>query len=680
MDQTISLSRIGVTKRQETNFAKKGITNILQLLMFFPLKYIDNTVETGAKGIPEGGHAVIIGNLLSCTKMRAQKGIDYVLCEIRDRKSGNVIRCMFFRQKWLADKYRPYVKKEVIVSGTVSYGRDGSVTIMSPEVLTTDIQGSMGILPVYRRIKGIPDPSLRNFIGSAFTIAESTDMSLVDAEAAKKGFVRQNEALFMLHFPRTMQDVKNAKKRLLYNDLFYMAARFTVNARNNKTDGIRVDDTAFCDEMIASLPYTLTADQASVFGEIRNDMINGRHFKALVQGDVSCGKTDVAFLSAYMAVSGGYQAAILAPTQILAEQHYEKLKKRLEGKNVEVVLIAGKYKKTESKKLSDGTAKVAVGTHALLSDKIQFQNLGLIIIDEEHRFGVKQRSIMENKAADIDCISMTATPIPRSLAKAVLGDDVKVYSIKTMPGGRKPVKTCCDNGNRVIAYAKHILSLGQQVYAVCPMIDEADENNQTMADVMNVHKAADIYRKHLGNGVKVGELTGEQTEDETNGILEAFRKNEINVLVSTTVVEVGVDVPNATLMIIHNAERFGLASMHQLRGRVGRGSEQSYCVLVSRDSPEENGRLRTLCETTDGFRISEEDLVSLRHSGNLFGTEQSGNNVYVNEVMRYDTQYKKIHDGIANVPTSDLLKVTAYLEAADLPKIHKMYEIDCTPC
>lgn len=679
MTENIGLNTLGIVKRHESALAKKGITNILQLLMFFPLKYIDNTHETGAAGLPSGGHAVIIGELINVVQKRSQSGIDYVLCSVQDRKSRNVVHCMFFRQGWLLRRYLPLIGRDIVVSGTIMYGNGGNISIMSPEVLTTDIPKGMGVIPAYRKIRGIPEETLRSYIGEAFAIAESTDMSLIDKEAKKRDLIRQNEALFLLHFPRTMEDIRTAKKRLLFNDLFYMAARFTVNARNNKTDGIRVNDTSFCDEMVAALPYTLTADQAAVFGGIRNDMINGRHFKALVQGDVSCGKTDVAFLSVYMAVSGGYQAAILAPTQILAEQHYEKLKKRLEGKDVEVILIAGKYKKAETKKLEDGTAKIAVGTHALLSDKITFRNLGLIVIDEEHRFGVEQRNIMENKAADIDCISMTATPIPRSLAKAVLGDDVKVYSIKTMPGGRKPVKTCCDNGNKIIPYVKHILSLGQQVYAVCPMIDEAEENNPTMADVMNVHKAADIYRKRLGDSVKVGELTGEQSEEETNEILEAFRKNEIQVLVSTTVVEVGVDVPNATLMIIHNAERFGLASMHQLRGRVGRGSEQSYCVLVSNDTPEENGRLQTLCETTDGFKISEEDLINLRHSGNLFGNEQSGNNVYVAEVMRYDAQYNKIHEDIRNVPTDDLLKVTEYLEAADLPKIHKMYEMDYSP-
>lgn len=680
METNISLSTLGITKRHETALAKKGITNILQLLMFFPLKYIDNTHETGAKGLANGSHAVIVGEMLSCKQKVAQTGTDYILCVIKDRINGNLVNCMFFRQGWLLRKYVNYVGKTVVLSGNVTIGQGGLITIMGPDVLTTNLQDGMGVLPVYRKVKGVPDEALRSYIGGAFAIAESTDMSLIDKEAGKRNLVKQNEALFLLHFPRTMEDIKNAKKRLLFNDLFYMAARFTVNARNNKTDGIRVDNTAFCDEMIADLPYTLTADQTAVFGAIRSDMINGRHFKALVQGDVSCGKTDVAFLSAYMAVSGGYQAAILAPTQILAEQHCEKLRKRLEGKDVEVVLIAGKYKKAEAKKLADGTAKIAVGTHALLSDKIQFQNLGLIVIDEEHRFGVEQRSIMENKAADIDCISMTATPIPRSLAEAVLGDDVKVYSIKTMPGGRKPVKTYCDKGSKILPFAKNILSLGQQVYAVCPMIDEADENNPTMADVMNVHKAAEIYRKHLGDSVKVGELTGEQTEEETNEILEAFRKNEIQILVSTTVVEVGVDVPNATLMIIHNAERFGLASMHQLRGRVGRGSEQSYCILVSKDSPAENGRLRTLCETTDGFKISEEDLINLRHSGNLFGQEQSGNNVYVSEIMRYDSQYNRIHEDIKNVPTGELLKVTEYLESADLRKIHRMYEMDYSPC
>lgn len=677
--QNISLSTIGVTPRQETAFNKRGITNVLQLLYFFPLRYIDNRFETGADNLANGSHAVIVGEFLSCSQCVAKTGTDYIRCDIRDRKSGKEVSVMYFRQGYLLRKYAGYKGREVLVSGTVSIWQGSKISIMSPEMLTQDIRHGMSITPVYRKIKGIPDESLRDFIAKAFVVASKLDTSFLDGKAAEKKLVRQNEALFMLHFPKTMDDVKNAKKRLVYNDLFYMASRFTVNARNCKADGIRVDNTAFCDEMIADLPYTLTNDQAAVFGAIRDDMINGRHFKALVQGDVSCGKTDIAFLSVYMAVSGGYQAAILAPTQILAEQHYEKLKKRLGDRDVEVVLIAGKYSKKDAKKLADGTAKIAVGTHALLSDKISFQNLGLIVIDEEHRFGVEQRSVMENKAADIDCISMTATPIPRSLAKAVLGDDVKVYSVKTMPGGRKPVKTCCDNGNKIIAYAKATLAKGQQVYAVCPMIDEADENNQAMADVMNVHKAAEIYRKHLGESVNVAELSGEQTEEETNTILEGFRSGNIQVLVSTTVVEVGVDVPNATLMIIHNAERFGLASMHQLRGRVGRGSEQSYCVLVSKDTPEENGRLKTLCNTTDGFVIAEEDLINLRHSGNIFGTEQSGNNVYVTEVMRYSPQYNAVHEQLSSAPTDNLVSASEYLEACDLPKVHKMYEMDCTP-
>ena len=673
--EDIDLRLLGCTDRLTKAMEKVGITNLLQLIMWLPLRYIDNSVETGLTGAATGSHVTVIGTMTQCEKRRAATGMDYIRMVIKDRKSGKDISAVIFRQGYLLNRLHSYLDGEVIISGFVKVDEQYGCSIASPEIISDNIKEGLRIIPVYRKIRGITEETLGAFIRMAFKIL--SDVSLipeVDDAAKKSALFSFIDAAKMIHYPRKMEAIQEAKKRFLFNDLFYMAARFISLSRESKLDGICVSDTTFCDEMLKKLPYTLTPDQESTFLAIREDMINGRHFKALVQGDVSCGKTEVAFLSTFLAVGGGFQAAIMAPTQILAEQHYLKMVKRLEGTGIGVLLVTGKTKKAELKKLATGEVMIAIGTHALLSDKVVFKNIGLIVIDEEHRFGVAQRNALEAKASMIDCISMTATPIPRSLARAMLGDDVKVYSIKSMPGGRKKVLTYYDNGNRVIPFVKKILDAGNQCYAVCPMIDES-ESEKSPDDIMNVAKAAAIYRKHLGPDYVVEELTGETPASDQEDILSRFRDGKVHVLVSTTVVEVGVDVPNAALMVIHNAERFGLASMHQLRGRVGRGSVQSYCLLVSKSSPLENERIKTLCTTNDGFEIAEQDLLILRHSGNLFGTEQSGRNVYVSEMVRFERKYKETVDLARTLPMTTLQNFTNFMEWSELPKIHKEYDI-----
>lgn len=673
--EDILISKIGCTDRQARALEKVGITNLLQLVMWLPLRYIDNSVETGLDGAVTGSHVVVIGTMTKCEKKRSAAGMDYIRMSVKDRKSGKEVTALIFRQGYMFNRLYFYLDKEAIISGIAKVDPYYGCSISSPEIISDNIQDGLKILPVYRKIRGITQETLDFFIRTAFEILDSLSLiKEVDTAAAGMSFPSFLSALRMIHYPDSMEAIRDGKKRLLFNDLFYMASRFIMLSRESKLDGICVRDTSFCDEMLKKLPYKLTPDQESTFAAIREDMINGRHFKALVQGDVSCGKTEVAFLSAFLAVGGGFQAAIMAPTQILAEQHYLKMEKRLEGTGVKAMLVTGKTKKSELKKLASGEVMIAIGTHALLSDKVVFKNIGLIVIDEEHRFGVAQRNALEAKAASIDCISMTATPIPRSLARATLGDDVKVYSIKSMPGGRKKVLTYYDNGKKVIPFVRKILEAGNQCYAVCPMIEESD-SEKISDDIMNVAKAAAVYRKHLGRDYVVEELTGDTPVAEQEDILSRFRDGKVDVLVSTTVVEVGVDVPNAALMVIHNAERFGLASMHQLRGRVGRGSVQSYCLLVSKSSPMQNDRIKTLCETNDGFEIAQQDLLFLRHSGNLFGTEQSGRNVYVSEMVRFEEQYAKEVELARTLPMDTLGEFINFAEWSELPKIHKEYDV-----
>lgn len=643
----------------EEGFLKKGLDNNYKIRRFVPLRYQDFSRETGCIE----GEAVCVGIMVSCERLRSASGTDYIQIRIKDRITDQIFKVCIFNQPYAFNNYFQMTGKWVLVSGTMHYGY-GSYSIAGPAILTDEVAESMKITPVYPRVGTAKPFYVKKKI-------HETSLEVEDETIPKETLVSQalpgiSWSLYEMHHPSSIETLKQADKRLLTDDLFYFAACNELNERGTKSEGAVLSDNTLCETIKERFGFPLTADQAKTYEEISQKTMSGQRIRALVQGDVGCGKTIVAFLLAAQAVSSGFQAVIMAPTVILAEQHYNKLKDLLPEYEDKIFFAGGKKPlKKDLTKIKNGTYRFLVGTHSLLSDNIQYENVGLVVIDEEHKFGVEQRKKLEEITSNVHCISMSATPIPRTLASALYGSHIDVYSIKTMPAGRKPVLTIYDDGTDLRKYIEYILSQDQQIYIVCPAIDNEDEK---MPGVLSVKDAYEKYSAMFPN-IPMAMLNGKMSAAQTQETLQNFKNNQIKVLISTTVVEVGVDVPNATLIIIQNAERFGLAGMHQLRGRVGRGDKQSYCILVSKNS---NERIEALCKSGDGFEIAQADL-DLRKSGAIFGTEQSGFNVITEEVLNNIDYYNILREEVKNYSKIILNRHIKKAEECYNPKRRNLY-------
>ena len=436
-----------------------------------------------------------------------------------------------------------------------------------------------------------------------------------------------NEATKQIHFPNEFKDFNIARNRLVFEELLSVQLALLELKNNYMTDkkGIEFSNEAKMSDVINSLPFKLTKAQLRVLEEIDRDMESSKNMNRLLQGDVGSGKTVVAMCAAYKAVKSGYQAAIMAPTAILATQHLENFKNILEKLGIRCeLLISGITKKQKEgilERLENGDIDILIGTHAIIEDNVKFKNLGLVVTDEQHRFGVKQRTKIAEKGENPDVLVMTATPIPRTLALILYGD-LDISIIDELPPNRKKIETFAVNKNmtdRVNAFIEKQLKEGRQAYIVCPLVEENEE-----MDLKSVEKLYETYSKEIFPQYNVEFLHGKMKPREKDEIMEKFKDGKIDILISTTVIEVGVDVPNSNIMVVENAERFGLAQLHQLRGRVGRGEYKSYCILKYEGKSENvKKRMKVMCETNDGFIISEKDL-ELRGSGDFFGTMQHG--------------------------------------------------------
>lgn len=443
----------------------------------------------------------------------------------------------------------------------------------------------------------------------------------------KYKLIERKDAIKILHFPKNFQEVKVARRRMVYEEflLFQLKLQSLRKFKRENSAGVTMSyEESDINFFIESLPFNLTVAQQKVVIEILGDMKSPYRMNRLLQGDVGSGKTVVAAICLYAAVKAGFQAALMVPTEILAEQHAESLTKLLSDLGVDVALLTGsvkgKKRKEITERIENGTLPIVVGTHALIQDDVSFLKLGLVITDEQHRFGVEQRRALKRKGQDPNVLFMTATPIPRTLAISVFGD-MDVSTIDQMPEGRKPIETYWvkhDLLDRVLAFIGKELKHGRQAYVICPLIEESEK-----LDVQNAIDVHSTLQQHF-NQYKVGLMHGRLHSKEKEEVMKQFSDNEVQILVSTTVVEVGVNVPNATIMVIYDAERFGLSQLHQLRGRVGRGDAQSYCILLA-DPKSEVGkeRMKIMTESNDGFELSQRDL-ELRGPGDFFGNKQSG--------------------------------------------------------
>lgn len=624
-------------QRASLLYLELGIKTCEDLLYFFPFRYIDKTQFYQIKELQSNSSEVQIVGKITHVKSVAQKRGTRLVATFQDA-TGSMELVWFKGQKWIKEALK--INEPYVAYGKLNHF-NGSFSIPHPELeLVSEYkkkrQSSMQ--PVYSSTEkltnsGVSNKLMRSYIQNLLEqIYDGIEESLSQEIISDFKLIAKRDALLNVHFPKSQEQLAKAQKRLKFEELFYIQLQLIRKKLINKTKikGFVFEQVAdhFNTFYHDNLPFDLTDAQKRVLKEIRKDVASGAQMNRLLQGDVGSGKTIVALLSMLIAIDNGYQATIMAPTEILATQHFNAVSELLKNMGIVVELLTGstktKKRRIIHKGLEEGTLHILVGTHALLEDKVQFKNLGIAIIDEQHRFGVKQRAKLWSKNhIPPHILVMTATPIPRTLAMSVYGDlDVSV--IDELPPGRKEVKTVHrydSNRLSVFKFLKDEIAKGRQVYIVYPLIEESEAMDYK--DLMDGYES--ISREFPSPNYQISIVHGKMKAVDKEFEMQRFVNGETQIMVATTVIEVGVNVPNASVMIIESAERFGLSQLHQLRGRVGRGADQSYCILLSsyKLSEEAKTRLQTMVETSDGFKIAEVDL-QLRGPGNLMGTQQSG--------------------------------------------------------
>ena len=637
----MDIRELDIIEKKARQFEKVGIKTAEDLLAFYPRKYVDRRAPTGI--LPADKESVFY--MVPQKVIQKYSKVDFVYVTGTLSNSSIPIKVIWFNQAYLYSRLLDMVGKNVLVCGNVTqeiYNNEWTYKVVAPSVFDSAGDDALGIHPLYRNVPGMALEYLKSTIQKAADKLLPVPETVPDQILAAHDLISHNDMVKALHWPASMEDLEKAQRRKRWDDLLYFALRIELSHRGTAMGSpYNLPYLRLMRDVEKSLSFNLTDDQASVLDEALRVIRSGERLDALIQGDVGCGKTIVAFLLMIAFAENGCQAVLMAPTQILAQQHYEGLRKLTEPLGLPVAFVSGqKLRKAERLDLelgiSSGRYKLIVGTQALLTSAYQFNRLALILEDEEHKYGVLQRQALAAKAADgVHTVELSATPIPRTLAMAVHGNRKRLFNIHTKPAGRQPVKTgIAKSIESVYQYLQQdIAKKGHQAYVVCPMISA----NEKVPGVAAVEEVYQNYRRALEPyGIRVGVVTGKTKKDEAAQILRDFENNEISVLVSTTVVEVGVNIPNATTMVIHNAERFGLAQLHQLRGRVGRGADASICVLVSED--RQNERLTALCNHNDGFKIAEIDL-ELRGAGNFLGTQQSGTERYLALALSHPLEY-----------------------------------------
>lgn len=634
------LEEAGVAKRTVTALNKKKVYTVDDLLRCIPRKYLDYR-EIVPFSDAVGKDCAIAGYIQSAGKKEGNGRPQQIDIDLVEETSGQMVKIYYFGTPYIWEHICKLIHKEVIVCGKISNGKFG-YSITNPYRISDKELFHGTIVPVYSKMKGVSEDMLKKLIKTYIKDLSDPIEENVISRAKLFGY---KEALQELHYPTNFERIQQARKRLAFNDLLFFSMQLQEDADKIGHNGIKIDTVEETVNRLDKLPFQLTEDQAVTLNHIRDNMKSGVRTDALIQGDVGCGKTIVAFLSMSMMAENGYQSAIMAPTEILAHQHYDGFCKSFPDLASKAVFLSGSMKVKEKKealsKIVAGEALFVIGTHSVISKNVMFYKLGLVITDEEHRFGTEQRDMLMEKGNEgVHIITMSATPIPRSIAAVMYGENKAIYEIKSMPDGRIPVQTAINNNQqKIFDFAEKQLKENRQIYVVCPLVDEAEEGSSSsgMDSVQDVYERYRLYFETIG--YKTGKLFGKQDNSEKAANIKAFEENKVQILVSTTVVEVGVNVPNASLIIIHNAERFGLATMHQLRGRVGRGGGKSYCILKS--DQRDNERLLTMVNTTDGFKIAEEDMKQ-RGIGDLIGTKQSGKTHNMDLMISYPNFYKAV--------------------------------------
>ncbi|SDK43422.1 ATP-dependent DNA helicase RecG [Natronincola ferrireducens] len=648
---------------------KMKIYNVEDMLYHFPRDYENRSISKKIIDIKPGEKTTLYGVVArGCQSTYVRKGLSINKYLVKD--STGYINIVFFNQPYMKNKFKP--NDTLMINGKVKMGLQG-LEMTNPVYEKVEANRATfstdGIIPIYPSTEGFSQSQIINIQKNIL----EEDLNhiidyLPDKLVTRNKLCNLSYALRHIHLPASIQHLRIAKYRLVFDELFLLQLALIKIKKNTLKEEktVSLKENTQIDKLIKNLPFSLTNSQKNVLEEIFKDLEKDIPMNRLVQGDVGSGKTVVAVIALYKAVINGCQGALMAPTEILAEQHYKSLEQLLEPLGIRVGLLIGSLTKTKKQKLLDdiqkGEIDIIIGTHALIQESVYFKRLALVVTDEQHRFGVRQRATLVAKGDNPHILVMTATPIPRTLALILYGD-LDISIIDELPPGRKEIKTYCltsEEKDRGYNFAKNQLELGRQVYIVCPLVEESEAIEAKAATEIKEELEKSYFLNY-----KVGLLHGKMNPKDKEEVMKQFVENKLHVLVATTVIEVGVNVPNATVMIIENAERFGLAQLHQLRGRVGRGSEQSYCILIHNNKSKiAKERMKIMEETTDGFIISEKDL-EIRGPGEFFGLRQHGlPDLKIANLFKHMKILKKVQEEI-----EDLLKEDPYLNFEKYPQL-----------
>ena len=623
----------GVGPKKKVELNRLGIKTVYDLLTYYPRTYEDQSVLTKIADLKAGCQSTVAGVIVNVSdRQGGRRGMTIITALIGD--GSGFLQITWFNQKYLKKQLKP--GSRVFVTGKVSYAYGGRGQFAMSQLASFQILGEAdeaetltGIMPVYGATEKLNQKFFRKIIKELFASELEVEEILAEPIKVKYNLLNRFEALKNIHFPENFTELKIARARLAFEELYMIQCGLLLLKKRvqEKKSGVRhLADSNLLKQVLTALPFKLTHDQANTWQEIKHDMESSVPMRRLVQGDVGSGKTVIALLALVKTVENGYQGALMAPTEILASQHYESFQKLLSDFGIRVGFLSGRLTKKKREEmyalLAEQKIDIVIGTNALIQEGVHFAKLGLVVTDEQHRFGIDQRAELEKKGElTPDVLVMTATPIPRTMTLTVYGD-LDVSLIQELPPGRQPIRTFVRTPDRrelIYQYVLTQLKAGRQAYVVCPLIEMNEES-----DLPSAEEVYDELRFGIFRGVPCGLVHGRMKPVEKEQIMQAFYEDKIKLLVATTVIEVGVNVPNASIMVIEHAERFGLAQLHQLRGRIGRGEYKSYCILVS-DMKTENAkeRLKIMATTSDGFKLAEADL-KMRGPGQFFGTLQHG--------------------------------------------------------
>lgn len=622
----------GVGPRKAAALEKLNIFTKYDLLTHYPRTYENHSNLTKIRDVFEGETVILVGRVFN-VESREVRNLTIINAWLQD--NTGYIRLTWFNQKYLLTKLKDGMRLLIIGKSKYDSWSGGiAVNPQSTTILDEDEEPELGIVPVYSSTAAISQKVFRTAIKNLLNSMPTLNEILPQEILHEQRLISLDKAMRAIHFPKDNFELDMARRRLAFDELFLIQCGLMLIKRQTQDERLGIShkkNGELVKAALAKLPFELTGDQKKVFRAVSKDMESKLPMRRLIQGDVGSGKTAVAMLALVKTVENGFQGAFMAPTEILAIQHYEKFSALLNDLGIRVGLLSAKITRSKKsreelyQKISAHELDIVIGTHALIQEGVRFDKLGLVVTDEQHRFGVSQRSTLEKKSDTLpDMLVMTATPIPRTMTLTVYGD-LDVSLIKELPPGRKPIKTVAKSirsRKKIYEFVRAEILAGRQAYVVCPLIERSE--SETLADIEPAEEIFDMLSRGIFRDIPCALLHGKMKPRDKDEIMEKFRDGETKLLVSTTVIEVGVDVPNASVMVVEHAERFGLAQLHQLRGRVGRGSEKSYCILISdKKSGVSGARLETMESTNDGFKLAEEDL-KMRGPGQFFGETQHG--------------------------------------------------------